>query len=70
MTIIEAYAPTTEAEDEGAATFQGEALSVIDRTALNALLVIRDWNTKVGNIQKEQSVIELFGLGSKNSPGE
>lgn len=72
MTIFQVYTATTYADDEAAAHFYGQAQSAVDRTCTRMLLVIKDWNAKVGNIKNEQlqSIIELYGLGSKNSPGE
>ena len=66
-TIIQVYAPTTDAEEETIEIFYADLQQLIDETPKkDAILLIGDWNAKVGN-KEEPGVAGKFGLGNRNA---
>lgn len=58
------HAPATDTDKEEVDSFYNKVKFEIDRTwKQNMLLVIGDWNAKVGTMKKE-NVAELYGLGN------
>jgi exonuclease III len=61
-TIIQVFAPTTEAEEETIEKFYAELQQLVDDAPKkNAILLIGDWNAKVGN-KEVPGVTGKFGL--------
>ncbi|CAF1526001.1 unnamed protein product, partial [Didymodactylos carnosus] len=57
LTIIQIYAPTTDAEEETIEKFYAELQQLIDETPRkDAILLIGDWNVKVGH-KEEPGVV-------------
>ena len=70
ITIIQVYAPTTDAEQEEVDEFYDQVQAEIDRTCKqDVLIVMGDWNAKVGN-KEEAPVVGKYGLGNRNEAGE
>lgn len=70
ITLIQVYAPTTDAEEEDIEEFYGKLQQVIDDTSRkDILLVVGDWNAKVGN-EEEKGIVGRYGLGKRNDAGE
>src|SRR5215467_2817125 len=70
ITVIQIYAPTTDAEEEDVDIFYDQLQAEIDKTCNQDLLLITgDWNAKVGN-QEDEYVVGKFGLGERNEAGE
>ena len=68
--IIQIYAPTTDADENEIEQFYNELQEVLDNISKkDLLLLIGDWNAKAGNIE-EKGVTGRFGLGEKNVTGE
>ena len=66
ITVIQVYAPTTNAEEAEAEWFYEELQDLLElRTKKDVLFVIGDWNAKVGS-QEIPGVTGKFGLGIKN----
>ena len=64
ITIIQVYAPTTNAEE---AEIKQDLLELIPPK--DVLFIIGDWNAKVGS-QETPGVIGKFGLGVQNEAGQ
>ena len=70
ITIIQAYAPTTNAEEAGVERFYDDLQDLLELTPkTNVLFIIGDWNAKVGS-QEIPIVTGRFGLGVKNKAGQ
>ena len=69
ITLIQVYAPTTNAEEAEAVQFY-EDLQLLELTSKkDVLFIIGDWNVKVGS-QEIPGVIGKFGLGVQNESGQ
>ena len=64
MTVTQAYAPTTNAEEVKIEQFYDDLLELIPKKK-NFLFIIGDWNAKLGS-QKIPGVTGKFGLGIQN----
>ena len=63
ITVIQAYAPTSNAEEGEAERFYEDLQDLLELTPKrDVLFIIGDWNAKVGN-QETLGVISKFGLG-------
>lgn len=59
------YAPTTDAEEEQADEFYDHIQFEFDKTCKqNVLLVVVDWNAKIGNIN-EENIDVLLDIGKE-----
>ncbi|XP_068082527.1 cation-independent mannose-6-phosphate receptor [Anabrus simplex] len=68
--VIQIYAPTTEAEEEDIDQFYEDLRELLQLTPKkDIILIIGDWNAKVGN-QTADGVIGKFGLGITNEAGQ
>ena len=64
ITIIQAYAPTSNAEEAEVEQFYEDLQDILDLTPTkDFLLIIGDWNAKVGS-QEIPAVTGKSGLGS------
>ena len=67
ITIIQVYAPTTNAEDE---RFQEDLQDLLELTPKkDVLFIIGDWNAKVGS-QEIPGETGKYGLGLQNEAGQ
>ena len=70
MMIIQAYAPTSNAEEAKVERFYKDLQDLLELTAKkDVLLIIGGWNAKVGS-QETPGVIGKFGLGVWNEAGQ
>ena len=70
ITIIQAYAPTTNAEEADVGRFYDDLQDLLEITPKkDVLFIIRDWNTKVGS-QEISGVTGKFVLGVQNEAGQ
>ena len=70
ITIIQAYALTSNAEEAEVEWFYEDLQDLLELTPKNdALFIIGDWNGKVGS-QETPGVTGKFGLGVQNEAGE
>ena len=67
ITVIQAYAPTTNAEE--AEQFYNDLQDLELTPKKDVLFTIGDWNAKVGS-QEIPGVIRKFGLGAQNEAGQ
>ena len=68
--VIQAYAPTSNAEEAEVEQFYEDLQDLIELTLKkDVLFIIGDWNAKVGS-QETPGVIGKFGLGVQNEAGE
>ena len=67
ITVIQAYAPTTNAEE--AEQFYNDLQDLELTPKKDVLFTIGDWNAKVGS-QEIPGVIRKFGLGVQNEAGQ
>ena len=68
--VIQAYAPTSNAEEAEVERFYEDLQGLLDLTPKkDVLLVIGDWNAKVGS-QETPGVTGKFGLGIRNEAGQ
>ena len=70
ITVIQAYAPTSNAEEAEVEQFYGDLQDLLELTPRkDVLFIIGDWNAKVGS-QETPGVTGKFGLGVWNEAGK
>jgi len=70
ITVIQAYAPTSSAEETEVERFYKDLQDLLELTPpKNVLFIIGDWNEKLGS-QETPGVTGKFGLGVQNEAGE
>ena len=70
ITVIQVYAPTSNAEEADADWFYEHLQDVLElKSKKDVLFTIGDWNVKVGS-QETSGVTEKFGLGVQNEAGQ
>ena len=66
ITVIQAYAPTRNAEEAKVERFYEDRQDLLELTPKkDVLFIIGDWNAKVGS-QETPGVTGKFGLGVRN----
>ena len=69
-TVIEVYAPTSNAEEAEVEQFYEDLQDLLELTPKrDVLLIIGHWNAKVGS-QETPGVTGKFGLGVRNEEGQ
>ena len=70
ITVIQVYAPTSNAEEAEVEWFYEDLQDLIELTSKkDVLFIIGDWNAKVGS-QETPGVTGKFGLGIQNEAGQ
>ena len=70
ITVIQAYAPTSNAEEAEVERFYEDLLDLLKLTPKkDVLFIIGDWNAKVSS-QETSGVTGKFGLGIQNEAGQ
>ena len=70
ITVIQAYAPTRNAEEAEVEWFYADLQDLLELTPKKyVLFIIGNWNAKVGS-QKISGVTGKFGLGVQNEAGQ
>ena len=70
ITVIQAYAPTSNAEEAEVERFYQDLQDLLELTPkTDVLFIIGDWNAKVGS-QETPEVTGKFGLGVQNEAGQ
>ena len=70
ITVIQAYAPTSNAEEAEVEWFYEHLQDLLELTPKkDVLFIIGDWNAKVGS-QETPGVTGKFGLGIQNKAGQ
>ena len=70
ITVVQAYAPASNAEEAEVEWFYEDPQDLLDLTPKkDVLLIIGDWNAKVGS-QEIPGVTGTFGLGVRNEAGQ
>ena len=70
ITVIQAYTPTSNAEEAGFEQFYEDLQGLLELTPKrDVLFIIGDWNTKVGS-QETPGVTGKIGLGVRNEAGQ
>ena len=70
ITVIEVYAPTSNAEEAEVEWFYEDLQDLLELTPKkDVLFIIVDWNAKVGS-QETPGVTGKFGLGMQNEAGQ
>ena len=70
VTVIQAYAPTSNTEEADVEWFYEDLQDLLERTLKkDVLFFIGDWNAKVGG-QETPGVTGKFGLGMWNEAGQ
>ena len=70
ITVIQAYAPTSDAEEAEVERFCEDLQDLLELTPKkDVLFIIGDWNAKVGS-QETPGVTGKFGLGIQNEAGQ
>ena len=68
--VIQAYAPTSNAEEDEVEWFYEDLQDLLEPTARKDILfIIGDWNAKVGG-QETPGVTGKFDLGMQNEAGQ
>ena len=68
ITVIQVYAPTSDAEEAEAEWVYEDLQDLIELTKNDVLFIKGDWNTKAGS-QETPGVTGKFGLGVQNEAG-
>ena len=68
ITIIQAYAPTSNTEEAEVERFYEDIQDLLELTPKKDLFIIGDWNTKAGS-QETPGVTGKFGHGVENETG-
>ena len=67
ITVIQVYAPTSNAEEAEVERFYEDVQDLVELTPKkNVLFITRDWNAKVGS-QETPGVTGKFGLGMRKA---
>ena len=70
VTVIQVYAPTSNAEEAEVERFYEDLQDLLELTPpKDILFIIGDWNAKVGN-QETPGATSKFGLGVQNEAGQ
>ena len=70
ITVIQVYAPTSNAEEAEGEQFYEDLQDLLELTPKrDVLFIIGDWNAKVGS-QETPGVTGKFGLGMRNEAGQ
>ena len=70
ITVIQVYAPTSNAEETVVEWFYEDLQDLLELTPKrDVLFIIGDWNTKVGS-QETPGVTGKFSLGMQNEAGQ
>ena len=70
ITVIQAYAPTSNAEEAEVEQFYEDLQNLLELTPKkDVLFIMRDWNAKVGS-QETPGATGKFGLGVQNEAGQ
>ena len=70
ITVIQAYTPTSNAEEAEVEWFYEDLQDLLELTPKkDVLFIIGDWNAKVGS-QETPGVTGKFGLGIQNEAGQ
>ena len=70
ITVIQVYAPTSNAEEAEVELFYEDLQDLIELTPkYDILFIIGDWNAKVGS-QEITGVTDKFGLGVQNEANQ
>ena len=70
ITVIQAYAPTSNTEQAEVEWFYEDLLDLLELTPKKDILfIIGDWNAKVGS-KETPGVTVKFGLGIRNEAGQ
>ena len=70
ITVIQVYAPTSNAEEAEAEWFYEDLQGLLKLTPKkDVLFIIEDWNAKVES-QEIPGIIDKFGLGVQNEAGQ
>ena len=70
ITVIQVYAPTSNAEEAKVEWFYEDQEDLLQLTPKkDVLFILGDWNAKVGS-QESPGVTDKFGLGMQNEAGQ
>ena len=70
ITVIQVYAPTTNAEEAEVEWFYEDLQDLIELTPkIDGLFIIGDWNAKLGS-QETPGITSKFGLRVQNEAGQ
>ena len=70
ITVIQVYAPTSNAEEAEVEWFYEDLQDLLELTPKkDVLFIIGDWNAKIGG-QETPGVTGKFGLGVRNGAGK
>ena len=71
ITVIQAYAPTSNAEEAEVEWFYEDLQDILELTSKkDVLFIIGDWNAKKVGSQETPGVTGKFGLGMRNEAGQ
>ena len=70
ITVIQVYAPTSNAEEAEVERFYEDLQDLLELTPKkDVLFIMGDWNAKVGS-QETSGVTDKFGLGIRSEAGQ
>ena len=70
ISIIQVYAPTADAPEEEITDFYEMVQDVVDSIPKkDFLMILGDWNAKIGKTREKSEFIGNYGLGIRNERG-
>ena len=63
-TFLQVYAPTTEADEDKMDVFYSKVQEALDKiNSKDVIIIMGDWNAKIGGNRPSNNYIGKFGLG-------
>ena len=70
-TFLQVYAPTTEADEDKMDVFYSKVQEALDKiNSKDVIIMMGDWNVKIGGNRPSNNYIGKFGLGMRNERGD
>ena len=70
-TFLQVYAPTTEADEDKMDVFYSKVQEALDKiNSKDVIIMMGDWNAKIGGNRPSNNYIGKFGLGMRNERGD
>ena len=71
ITLIQVYAPTADSPEQELEDFHSTVQTAIDQSpSRDMLIILGDWNAKVGKSRLKNNIVGTHGLGEMNERGE
>ncbi len=68
--LVQIYAPTAGADEDEIKKFYKDLQKVLQKESIRYIIIMGDWNAKVGNEEGRCRNVGRYGLGKRNERGE